>query len=57
MGVCCKGLEIYFLSASILEPFVIFFSIVGDFYLAIESLVLVGVLLFIRGMGGLSLTF
>jgi hypothetical protein len=40
-----------------LEPPTIFFSMGGDFCLARESVILGGVLLFILGMGGLSLIF
>jgi hypothetical protein len=44
------------MSASILEALTILFSIGGDLSLASKSVALVGVL-FIRGMGGLSLIF
>ena len=57
VGVWGETIGFYFLSASIFEPLVIFFSNGGDLSLARESVVLVGVLLFIRGMGGLSLIF
>jgi len=45
------------LSAPILEPPMIFLYTGGDFSLNIDSVVLVGVLLLILGIGGFSFNF